>query len=150
MGGDREYMVAKEIRDGKRPRAVAQNSRDQIRFNTITMRALDSCFKVKTDFLAFQPLTPTRIAVDHVIEGTTGCVPLKRSKSEKTGIVSFGPVLAEHSELKVEKGRTRLIPWTVETDPKRFILELDQQTNVPVPPRAAKKVSEPKTNPINV
>jgi hypothetical protein len=151
MGGDRKYVVARDARAANKPKAARLNSRHQLGFNVITLAGLDGTATVKTDFLGFEPLDDAnRYAVDHVIKGTDGAVALKRSKSERTGSVSFGPVLADRPDLKVEKGRLRMIPWTIDPDSGRFILELAQEENIPAPVRTTKKKVDSNTHPTNL
>lgn len=145
-----KYTVAKDVRDKKKPKALKVNSRRQFGWNTITLRALDSTVPMKQDYIAFEEISATRIAVDEVPEGTDGAVPLQRSKSEKTATSGPGPVLAMHPELEVEVGRQRLIPWMIDPQTKRFILLLDEEKNIPSPKKGEKKLPDATTHPADL
>lgn len=147
MDTGNKYVVAKEVREKKKPKAAKLNSRKQLGWNPVTLQALDSTVAMKTDHIAFEELSRTQIAVDEVEEGTPGAVPLQRSKSEKTASSGSGPILALHPEFAVEVGRIRLIPWMIDPTTKRFILLLDQETNIPAPKRGEKKVPDSTTHP---
>lgn len=145
-----KYAVAKHVREKKKPRAVKVNSRDQLGWNPVTLAALDGTVAMKSDFIAFEELSQTQIAVDPVEEGTPGCVPLQRSKSEKTATSGPGPILALHPELKVEVGRQRLIPWMIDPNSHRFILLLDKEENIPAPKKGTQKLPDSTTHPADM
>lgn len=139
MPRDGKYVVAKEVRDAEKPHAVIVDARGQISFNPPTFAALLACNNLPPLWAAFGPINDQQWACDLVEKGTPGAVKVHRSTSENTARCSFGAVLAERPDLKVESGRQRVIPWTIDAKENRFILQLDQEENIPAPKRGSKK-----------
>lgn len=150
MPRDGKYAVAKEIRDAEKPHAVFVNSRDQVSFNLPSLGALLSCNQPPYLFAAFDKINDRQWACDLVPKGTAGCVVFRRSKNNNTGSCSFGAVLAERPDLKVEVGRQRMIPWMIDTAENRFILLIDKAENIPAPKRGKKKVSLTDVHPVKL
>lgn len=134
-----KYAVAQEIRNQEKPHAAVLNSRNQVSFNPPSFAALLLCNDPPTTWAAFEQIDDHHWACDLVENGTPGAVKLQRAKNENTAHCSFGAVLAERPDLKVEVGRQRLIPWTIDNSENRFILELDKEENIPAPKRGKKK-----------
>ncbi|HLO03237.1 MAG TPA: hypothetical protein VK191_09020 [Symbiobacteriaceae bacterium] len=148
MPRDGKYAVAKQIRDQEKPQAIFVNSRGQASFNPPSYRALESCNQPPAGlFAAFDKINDRLWACDLVAKGTDGAVVLQRSKNNKTARCSFGAVLAERPDLKVEAGRQRKIPWYIDKAENRFILQLDLEENIPAPKRGKKKVSLTEVHP---
>lgn len=148
MAQQGKYAVAKEIRDLEKPLALSLDARGRVRFNPPTLDGLYSCNE-KRLWVGFQQLSADRWALDLLPKRGPGLVKLARAKSENTATCSFGAVLADRPELKVESGRLRLIPWAIEEN--RFILLLDQEENIPAPKKGpGKKKSLTETHPIQL
>lgn len=132
-----KYVVAQEVRDQSKPRAIFVNAQGRVRFNGVSWAALLQCNQPPHLFAGFEPLTESRWAVDLVPKGTAGASAITRSKNNKTATTSFGAVLADRPDLKVEKGRQRQIPWIIDPETNRFVLLLDQEENIPSPKRGS-------------
>jgi hypothetical protein len=127
-------LVADQIRFQGYEEAMHLTARNQLYANPAAMAALEStCPRVAAKCLAFDQRAETEIAIHWVEKGTLGSHPISRRENERTGLFSFGPVLALYPALKVSRGWVRRIPYRIDPTPegKLFVLDLAQSDVIP-------------------
>jgi hypothetical protein len=134
-------LVTDQIRFEGYEEALHLTARNQLYANPAAMAALEStCPRLAAKCVAYDERSETEIAIHWVEKGTLGSHPVSRRENERTGLFTFGPVLALHPALKVARGWVRRIPYRIEPTPEGnlFILDLAQSDVIPSQRRRSK------------
>lgn len=109
------------------------NHSGELYANPAATAALDSSGLSPTDWLLFDQIAETEVALHWVPRGTTGARKVRRPKSGNTATFSASPLLLLFPRLRVPAGRIRVIPFRIDQteEGRLFVMEVDKEENVP-------------------
>lgn len=118
----RRYVDRREVHRRNLDETVHLTGYDAIYGHARFVKALRAVCGFKPRWVGFEPLEGPRIAVDGLRRKVYGAVPVKWAPNERSCLIPFGPVLAEHEELSVELGWIRKLPFFEEDG--RIVIDL--------------------------
>lgn len=112
--------------------------------NPCVTAALDSTGFSPTEWLLFDQIADTEVALHWVPRGTTGASRVRRPKNGRTATFSGSPLLLLFPRLRVPARRIRLIPFRVDQTEEGllFVMEVSKEESIPSSHSSSKSQDE--------
>lgn len=120
----RRYANRTETQRERLDQSVHLNGYETIYGHFRFVQALRGVCGFRPNWAAYEPLEWPKVALDGLRRKVVGSVPIKWARNERSCLISFRPILAQHEELAVPHGRVRLLPFEVVDG--RIILDLQE------------------------